>query len=262
MDALELLTDADLTALASALRAGRLAPPFTAVGVRRFCAGEHAGAAAARLQELADDGMGPRHLAVLAEPILRVRFHRPVPADVADLVWTGPEAPGLANRDTGVVVRELFGSAENEVSVAGFAVYQGRVVFKRLAERMAEKPGLRTRLFLDVHRNPGDASTPADIVRRFADHFRSVEWPGENLPEIFHDPRSLDPTPGKRACLHAKCVVVDRRVALVTSANFTEAAQSRNIEVGALVRCDHFAARLADHFNRLVECGLVESIGG
>ena len=39
-----------------------------------------------------------------------------------------------------------------------------------------------------------------------------------------------------RGSLHAKCVVVDRSTALVTSANFTEAAQHRNIEAGLLIR--------------------------
>jgi phosphatidylserine/phosphatidylglycerophosphate/cardiolipin synthase-like enzyme len=46
---------------------------------------------------------------------------------------------------------------------------------------------------------------------------------------------------------------VDRRVAFVTSANFTEAAQTRNIEAGALVRDDGFARRLAEHFEALAD---------
>jgi hypothetical protein len=96
-----------------------------------------------------------------------------------DLVWTGPETFGVSNRDTGVVVRELFGGAESEVLVAGFAVSQGHVVFKRLAERMEERPGLRVKLFLDVQRQPADTSPPADQRRRFAHRFRTQEWPGE-----------------------------------------------------------------------------------
>jgi phosphatidylserine/phosphatidylglycerophosphate/cardiolipin synthase-like enzyme len=43
----------------------------------------------------------------------------------------------------------------------------------------------------------------------------------------------------------------------VTSANFTEAAQTRNIEVGALIRSERFAIRLADHFEALVAAGLL-----
>jgi phosphatidylserine/phosphatidylglycerophosphate/cardiolipin synthase-like enzyme len=174
-----------------------------------------------------------------------------------DLVWTGPEALGVTNRDTGVVVRDLFGSAEREVLVVGFAVYQGKSVFKRLAERMEERPGLRVRLFLDVQRPATDTSLPEELLRRFAARFRTEVWPGVKLPELYYDPRSLDTEGVKRSSLHAKCIVVDRRVSLVTSANFTEAAQTRNIEVGALVRSEQFATRLAQHFEALADAGML-----
>jgi phosphatidylserine/phosphatidylglycerophosphate/cardiolipin synthase-like enzyme len=199
--------------------------------------------------------MKPQHLALLAESVLRGRTRAPQQADVVDLVWTGPETLGVTNRDTGVVVRELFGSAEREVLVAGFAVYQGRSIFNRLAERMEERPGLRVRLFLEVQRHPTDTALPEELVRRFAERFRDQEWPGARLPELYYDPRSLDQEAAKRSSLHAKCVVVDRRVALVTSANFTEAAQTRNIEVGALIQSEGFAMRLAEHFGALIDAG-------
>jgi phosphatidylserine/phosphatidylglycerophosphate/cardiolipin synthase-like enzyme len=51
--------------------------------------------------------------------------------------------------------------------------------------------------------------------------------------------------------------VVDRRTARVTPANFTEAAQERNIEAGALIRDERFAARLASHFDTLANAGLL-----
>jgi hypothetical protein len=204
--------------------------------------------------------MQPRHLALLTETILRARARLPQQADLVDLVWTGPETLGVTNRDTGVVVRDLFGSAEAEVLVAGFAVYQGRAVFKRLVERMAERPDLRVRLFLDVQRQPADTSSDTEVVRRFAHRFRTQEWPGESLPELYYDPRSLDREAVKRSSLHAKCIVVDRRVALVTSANFTEAAQTRNIEVGALIRSARFAEQVAGHFETLADAGILQPI--
>jgi phosphatidylserine/phosphatidylglycerophosphate/cardiolipin synthase-like enzyme len=146
------------------------------------------------------------------------------------------------------------------VLVAGFAVYQGREVFKRLGERMAERPALRVRLFLDVRREPADTSPDAEVLRRFARRFRAQEWPAGRLPELYYDPRSLGWEAGKRSSLHAKCVVVDRRVALVTSANFTEAAQTRNIEVGALIRSARFADQLAGHFETLADAGVLRPI--
>jgi phosphatidylserine/phosphatidylglycerophosphate/cardiolipin synthase-like enzyme len=73
--------------------------------------------------------------------------------------------------------------------------------------------------------------------------------------EVFYDPRSFDQEPANQSRLHAKCVVVDRQIAFVTSANFTEAAHERNIEAGVLVRSPRFAARLADHFGALADTG-------
>jgi phosphatidylserine/phosphatidylglycerophosphate/cardiolipin synthase-like enzyme len=60
--------------------------------------------------------------------------------------------------------------------------------------------------------------------------------------------------------LHAKCVVVDKQVAFVSSANFTEAAQVRNIEAGALVRSARFASRLAHHFEALAAAGVLQPL--
>jgi phosphatidylserine/phosphatidylglycerophosphate/cardiolipin synthase-like enzyme len=75
------------------------------------------------------------------------------------------------------------------------------------------------------------------------------------LPEVYYDPRSLDREITAQSRLHAKCVVVDRRVAFVTSANFTEAAHERNIEAGVLIQSPRFASRLADHFDALAHAG-------
>ena len=139
-----------------------------------------------------------------------------------------------------------------EVLVAGYAVYQGRDVFRALAERMEQLPDLKVRMFLDVHRHPTDASTDAAILARFAHDFRTRQWPGVSLPEVYYDPRSLATGSGPRACLHAKCVVVDRSTAFVSSANFTEATQVRSIGVGVPIRSAPFATQLAEHFGGLV----------
>jgi phosphatidylserine/phosphatidylglycerophosphate/cardiolipin synthase-like enzyme len=152
-----------------------------------------------------------------------------------------------------VVVRELFAAAEQSVLVAGYAVYQGQQVFQALADRMRERPALSVRLCLDVRRPDGDASQSQDIVRRFADRFRRSEWPADRpLPEVYYFPASSAEKSEDRASLHAKCVVVDRRVVFVSSANFTQAAQRKNIEVGLLLRTPWLAERIAGHFESLV----------
>ena len=252
------LPECDLHEIAAALRANRLAPPITAVGLQRLLASCIAGAVADELQQMIDLGFTAPQLAVMLELLAKDRSQRPALEDVIDLVTTGPEAPGVSNRDTSVVVRELFAHAERSVLVAGYAVYQGQHVFRALADRMQEVPQLNVRMFLDVQRGPGDTSNPAEIVHRFAHRFRTQQWPaGGPLPQVFYDPRSLDVAAEKRACLHAKCIVVDAGSVFISSANFTEAAQERNIEVGLLVNSRWLAERVVLHFDALLSAGLL-----
>jgi hypothetical protein len=153
------LAPSDLRALASALRTGRLCPPFLPMSVQRMLNGAVAGEVSAGLQELATSGMPAAAIARTLELLAVGHESRPPIEDLIDVVTTGPDAHNLANRDTSVVVRELFHKAEESVLVAGYAVYQGRHVFQALADRMLERGGLKVRLFMDIQRNPGDTST-------------------------------------------------------------------------------------------------------
>ena len=60
--------------------------------------------------------------------------------------------------------------------------------------------------------------------------------------------------------LHAKAVVTDDEAVFVTSANLTEAALDRNIEVGLLVRDRALALSLSSHFRGLIDRGLLKPL--
>jgi hypothetical protein len=152
-------------------------------------------------------------------------------------------------------MRTLIAAATQEVLPVGYAVHQARNIFDPLAIKMAEDRSLRVVLCLDIPRRGTDTSLDSEIVRRFAREFRQKHWPWPDVPRLFHDPRSLSTNFEQRSSLHAKCVVVDRSAARVTSANFTQAARQRNIEVGLLVRHPSLVGRLADYFAQLIESG-------
>ena len=252
------LSDSELAGLAGALRAGRVRAPFTSVSLHQVVTSQYAGLVATGLESLQSLGATPQSIALMLDAMVADRQGRPLVDDVVDLVTTGPEASGVANRDTSVVVRELFANAVSDVLVVGYAVYQGQRVFAALADRMRECPSLQVRLFLDIQRSPTDTSIPAEIVRRFIDRFVTTQWPVDRpLPTAYYYPLSLESEWTKRSCLHAKCVVVDGEVAFVSSANFTEAAQEKNIEVGVLIRSESLAARITRHFGALVADGWV-----
>jgi phosphatidylserine/phosphatidylglycerophosphate/cardiolipin synthase-like enzyme len=167
----------------------------------------------------------------------------------------------VTNRDTSVVVRDLFAHAESDVLVAGYAVYQGQKVFQALAERMNDVPALKVRMFLDIQRPQTDTSATSEIVRRFAKRFVDQQWPpGGRRPVVFYDPRSLSADARERASLHAKCVVVDGMSVFVSSANFTEGAQHRNIELGLLTRSNALAEQIVHHFDCLVNDGHLDRL--
>lgn len=255
------LAPSDLRALVSALRTGRLHPPYLPASVQRTLSGAIAGEIAAGLQELAASGMPAAAIARTLELLAVACESRPPIEDVIDLVTTGPEVRGVTNRDTSVVVRELFHKAEESVLVAGYAVYQGQRVFQALADRMLERGDLKVRMFLDIQRKQGDTSADSEVVGRFAHRFRTAQWPADRpLPEVYYDPRSLSTDSKTSTALHAKCIVVDSFEVFVSSANFTEAAQERNIEVGLRVQSPVVAQRIVRFFEALVETRRLEQL--
>ena len=247
---LEALPAATLTALAASLRGGTLSVGISRMAVEQMV-GEAAVAVTAALRGAIDEGLNSTVLADLIDAIARARNQTGV---AAELVLSGPTVPDVPMTDTWPTVQGLVDSAETEVLMVGYAVANGKRIFARLAERMRMKLDLKVRLHLDISRKLGDTSLDSEIVLRFLMDFSKRHWPGDRLPDIYYLPAALDPNPKQRAVLHAKCIIVDRRVALITSANFTEAAQLRNIEAGVLLRDPIPCARLASYLDGLIAC--------
>ena len=240
----------------SALETGTLSPPYRPVAVRAALGGApESEAVAGALAELAGLGVSGPACAAWLRGFDRVAERRAAP----DFVWSGPEVAGLHARDTRRVYEELLGSAARSAWVATYAFFDGPRAFEVLARRMDETPGLAVTLLLNVQRRKGDTTGADHLVRRFADRFWEQDWPGAARPRVFYDPRSLDPD-GGAGVLHAKAVVVDDEAVFVTSANLTEAALDRNIEIGLLVRDRALAATMTRHFTTLIERSLLQPL--
>ena len=164
-----------------------------------------------------------------------------------------------------MVVQELFREARDSVLIASYALDTGakaKNLFGTLAGRMDAEPDLRVRLFVNIHRKQRDDTADAVLLREFADTFQHDLWPGQRLPETFYDPRSLATEGKSRACLHAKCIVIDDQRALITSANFTEAAHKRNIEAGTVITDSILARALRGQFDTLVDQAVLKRVPG
>ena len=206
---------------------------------------------AAALGELARLGVSPDACAAWLAGFDAVSGRLPRP----DLVWSGPEVPGCHGRATRRVVEELIGGAERSLLVSSFVFFDGPRAFHPLARRMEARPALEVTLLLNIQRRRDDPAPADRLVRRFADRFWEKDWPGDRRPAVFYDPRSLTPAPDESdgGVLHAKAVVADDESVLVTSANLTEAAFDRNIEMGIVIRDRPLALSVSARFRALIE---------
>lgn len=239
--------------LATALESGLL-PARPSIAALRSALGstEEVDRVPGLLEELERLGVVGAAAAVWIRTLAKIDSRAPRP----DLVWSGPEVAGLHARDTKRVYEELLGSAERSVWVCTYAYFDGPKAFQVLARRMDELPGLRVTLLLNIQRKRGDTSGADELVRRFTDRFWNFEWPGTSRPRIFYDLRALE-AGGPGGVLHAKAVVADDESVFVTSANLTEAALERNIELGLLVRDRALAATISTYFRGLIDQGLL-----
>ena len=241
--------------LQQALATSMLSSPYTAAAIRSALGGGVQDVEAIRdtLVMLDARGVTAPAIALVLEATAPIGALRP------DLVWSGPSAPGLHTRNTRQVYDELIAEAQRSIWISTFAYFDGQHAFKSLADRMAAIAGLHVRMMLNIQRRHGDA-TPADaLIAQFAHRFWSKDWPGQTKPAVYYDPRSLEPD-GPEGVLHAKAIVIDERIALVTSANLTEAAFDHNIEVGMLTRDQLLAASLVRHFRVLIDHGRLQPL--
>lgn len=144
-------------------------------------------------------------------------------------VWTGPASTVGGSRLTIAVVADLIAEAQQEIVLVSYATYPPVSVAAALSA--AAERGVAVTLLLE----------------------RAEDKPGWNgLSEPFPDLTAqvlcwpLTERPAG-ASLHAKVLVVDRRVALVGSANLTAFAMERNLECGLVVKGGDVPRQLAEH---------------
>ena len=149
LPALRALPARAMTDLARSLRCGHLAADASSFMIRHMVPGISE-TAATELCSLLSAGFAADHAALLLDAIAAEQSS-PARSTLLELVTSGPDAAG-GTRDAGVVLREIFATAERRVLIIGFAVQQGREVFAVLAQRMRQLPDLAVRLCLDVRR--------------------------------------------------------------------------------------------------------------
>ena len=158
-----------------------------------------------------------------------------------EVVWTGPQTEFVPLRRTDQVLLELVEAASDSLFLVSF-VFHGPSVLER-ALRDALERGVRVSFLVERGREYGGA-LDRDPVR-----FLEEAFPGASI-YTWAPPSSHEGSGG--GVVHAKCAVQDGAAVLVTSANLTEAAMERNMELGLLVRGGSVPRAIGRHFDTLV----------
>jgi phosphatidylserine/phosphatidylglycerophosphate/cardiolipin synthase-like enzyme len=162
-----------------------------------------------------------------------------------ETLWSGPPpADHLPARRIDQALYDLIASAKREILLVTFAA----VKVERLATALLKAAGLgvKIRLILEFS-EASEGQLSFDALKAFPPALVNVAevyfWPVEKRE------RNQAGKPGK---LHAKLAMVDD-VVLVSSANLTDDAFSRNFEVGVRLTDVDALMWAKNHFNGLID---------
>ncbi len=161
-----------------------------------------------------------------------------------EMLWSGPPPSGhLAARRIDQALYDLIASAKHEILLVTFAA----VKVDRLADTLlkAAQRGVKIRLVLEFA-EASEGQLSFDALSAFSTVLINTAevyyWPVENRE------RNQAGRPGK---LHAKLAAIDN-VVLVSSANLTDDAFSRNLELGVKLTDPDVVLWAKEHFQGLI----------
>ncbi len=242
-----------LEQLLATVESGRVGPPFSE---SELIDAGFRGIAADIMTAV--DGIERGGVLATVRAAIAERVHRQPPK--LDLVWTGPETKSSISRSTALVVETLFREARETVIVCGYA-FDSPDILEPLFAAMRDRR-IDATFFVDIPHAKGEIAEGDALATKIIDGFFRDVWTfGTPKPNVFYDPRTAVRGP-PWSSLHAKCVIVDDERTLVTSANFTNRAQTRNIEAGVLIEDRAFSSELAAQWRQLVAEGLARRYRG
>jgi phosphatidylserine/phosphatidylglycerophosphate/cardiolipin synthase-like enzyme len=248
-----------LDSMASALNSGRLKPPYTAFAVAEWAPQTARESLAAELCSLSGAGFTPATLAITLKILAEDATARQRALDQIQLVWTSPDEEGPHVRDTNVVVRQLSSEARRSLWISTYSIFNGQDILLPIHGALSQRPELQVVLILNIPCDDKNALFGAAAIGKYAKLFWKYQWPWVFRPAVYYDPRGPEERPELPACQHAKCILVDDETAFITSANFTESAHERNIELGVLFRENpRLAQSIRSKFESLIQNGFLK----
>ena len=170
---------------------------------------------------------------------------------LTEIIWTGPANSRFPVRRVDQVLYDLISAAKRRIVLVTFAAHRVRHLCAHLTQ--AVERGVELKLIVESE-DESEGQLTIDAIAAFkgvpTTRTRLYYWP------LAKRERNVAGRPGK---LHVKCAVVDD-VALVGSANLTDDAFNRNMELGMLVREPSTVAAIAGHFDELIRQGVLVKV--
>ena len=158
-----------------------------------------------------------------------------------DIVWTGPKTRHVPVRRTEQALIDLIASAEHEIFLVSFVVYEHKALIDAL--KIAHKKGVTIRALVEAPKAAGGNLEKGDPVKAMR----------KALPDAIVYVWVDRGAEFELGAVHAKIAIADHDQALVSSANFTGRAMEQNMEAGLLVRGGSVPMQLSAHLEALID---------
>lgn len=169
-----------------------------------------------------------------------------------ELLWSGPTPVAqIPARRIDQALYDLIANAKSEILLVTFAASRIQRLVNELVN--ARQRGVKIRLILEFEQS-SEGQLSYDALKAFPETFvQNTEvycWPLQKRE------RNQAGRPGK---LHAKLAIVDDTV-LISSANLTDDAFNRNLEVGVMVQNNEFLINTKNYIGSLISCGILSRL--
>ena len=185
-------------------------------------------------------------LAAMLEVALAAKRSR----QTAELVWTGPATPVVPVRGTEQVLCDLIKCAQRRLTIMSFGIFHVPRLVESLEQALSSN--VETRIILgDRESDLAIDHQRHQLGKLVATKAALLRWPLD---------RRLRDDEGHVGLMHAKAAVADSGNAFLSSANLTEAALERNMQLGVLIRGGSLPAAIDRLIDALVESGELQAV--
>ena len=176
-------------------------------------------------------------------------YHHMCISPAVELLWTGPDT-SMPTRRVEQALQDLIHAASRRILLVTFAAYKMDMLIVALNDALTRQ--CQVTLILES-RDGSEAQLSYDAHHAFVDlqaGARIYHWPLENRPRN---------SAGRPEKLHAKCAVGDNTL-IVSSANLTDDAMSRNMEIGIRLDGGDAAETVWEYYTKIINTGVLQRV--